>query len=60
MTAVVQLRTGREVERTELTAFAKARLGSVKSPSQMEIWPDLHRSKVGKVLKGEIKLQLMG
>jgi acyl-CoA synthetase (AMP-forming)/AMP-acid ligase II len=60
VTAVVQLRPGREITTGELTAFVKARLGSVKSPKQVEIWPDLPRSKVGKVLKGEIKLQLMG
>ena len=60
VTAVVQLRPGRELASAELTAFVKARLGSVKTPKQVEIWPDLPRSKVGKVLKGEIKLQLMG
>jgi acyl-CoA synthetase (AMP-forming)/AMP-acid ligase II len=30
----------------------------VKTPKQVEIWPDLPRSKVGKVLKTEIKAQL--
>ena len=58
VTAVVQLRPGREITAAELTAFVKARLGSVKSPKQVEIWPDLPRSKVGKVLKTEIKRQL--
>ena len=27
----------------------------MKAPKQIEIWPDLPRSKVGKVLKTEIK-----
>ena len=36
----------------------KARIGSVKAPKQIEVWPDLPRSKVGKVLKTEIKKQL--
>ena len=27
----------------------------MKAPKQVEIWPDLPRSKVGKVLKREIK-----
>jgi fatty-acyl-CoA synthase len=39
-------------------AFVKERLGSVKSPKQVEVWPDLPRSKVGKVLKPEIKSRL--
>ena len=36
-------------------AFVKRRLGSVKAPKQVEIWPDLPRSTVGKVLKTEIR-----
>jgi acyl-coenzyme A synthetase/AMP-(fatty) acid ligase len=39
-------------------AFVKERLGSVKAPKQVEVWPDLPRSKVGKVLKAEVKAQL--
>jgi acyl-coenzyme A synthetase/AMP-(fatty) acid ligase len=42
----------------ELTAFVKARIGSVKAPKQVEVWADLPRSKVGKVLKTDIKQQL--
>jgi acyl-coenzyme A synthetase/AMP-(fatty) acid ligase len=38
----------------------KERLGSVKAPKQVEIWPDLPRSRLGKVLKSEIKAQLTG
>jgi acyl-coenzyme A synthetase/AMP-(fatty) acid ligase len=30
----------------------------VKTPKQIEIWPDLPRSKVGKVLKRDIKATL--
>jgi len=30
----------------------------VKAPKQVEVWPDLPRSKVGKVLKPEIKARL--
>jgi acyl-CoA synthetase (AMP-forming)/AMP-acid ligase II len=59
VTAVVQLRPGRELTGEGIAAFVKARIGSVKSPKQVEIWPDLPRSKVGKVLKGEIKQQLL-
>jgi acyl-CoA synthetase (AMP-forming)/AMP-acid ligase II len=32
----------------------------VKAPKQVEIWADLPRSKVGKVLKPEIKAQFRG
>jgi len=58
VTAVVQLRPGREVAGTELAGFVKERIGSVKAPKQVEVWPDLPRSKVGKVLKTDIKATL--
>ena len=56
--AVVQLRAGASLAPAELTAFVKERLGSVKTPKQIEIWTDLPRSKVGKVLKTDIKRTL--
>jgi fatty-acyl-CoA synthase len=59
VTAVVQLKPGSEIGPAELQGFVKARIGSVKSPKQVEIWPDLPRSKVGKILKGEIRTQLL-
>ena len=55
VTAVVQLRPGQSVDGPTLSAFVKERLGSVKAPKQVEVWPDLPRSKVGKVLKSEIR-----
>ncbi|WP_199433646.1 acyl-CoA synthetase [Qaidamihabitans albus] len=58
VTAVVQLRPAHGTTPDELTTFVKARLGSVKAPKQVEIWPDLPRSKIGKVLKPEIKDRL--
>jgi len=57
--AVVQLREGRSASPAELTAFVKSRIGSVKAPKQVETWPDLPRSKVGKVLKKEIRASLL-
>jgi acyl-coenzyme A synthetase/AMP-(fatty) acid ligase len=48
------------VTQDEAKAFVKERIGSVKAPKQVEIWPDLPRSKVGKVLKPEIKSRLSG
>ncbi|NBH02123.1 long-chain fatty acid--CoA ligase [Amycolatopsis sp. SID8362] len=59
VTAVVQVHAGREVTADELRAFAKGLLGSVKAPKEVLVWPDLPRSKVGKVLKVEIKQQLL-
>jgi len=56
--AVVQPVAGATVDSDDLTAFVKARIGSVKAPKQIEVWPDLPRSKVGKVLKTDIKSQL--
>jgi len=56
--AVVQLQPGALVDSAELMAFVKQRLGSVKAPKQVEIWPDLPRSAVGKVLKTEIRSTL--
>ena len=58
ITAVVQLQSAQAVEVAELMAFVKERIGSVKTPKQIEVWPDLPRSKVGKVLKAEIKTGL--
>jgi acyl-CoA synthetase (AMP-forming)/AMP-acid ligase II len=59
VTAVVQLREGRSASPAELTAFVKSRIGSVKAPKQVETWPELPRSKVGKVLKKEIRASLL-
>jgi fatty-acyl-CoA synthase len=59
VTAVVQLRPGQAVTGDEIRAFVKDRLGSVKAPKQVEVWPDLPRSKVGKVLKVEVKAQFL-
>jgi acyl-CoA synthetase (AMP-forming)/AMP-acid ligase II len=59
VSAVVQLHAGCAVEPDELIAFAKTRIGSLKAPKLVEIWSELPRSKVGKVLKREIRGQLV-
>lgn len=59
VTAVVQLRPGASLEAGELQRLVRERLGSVKAPKQVEVWPDLPRSKVGKVLKADIKARLV-
>ncbi len=56
--AVVQAQPGTSVDPLELIAFVKERIGSVKAPKEVLVWPDLPRSKVGKVLKPDIKARL--
>ncbi|GAA4815319.1 long-chain fatty acid--CoA ligase [Nocardioides caeni] len=60
LTAVLQVRPGATVDPADLKSFVKERIGSVKTPKQIEVWDDLPRSKVGKVLKTDIKAQLAG
>ncbi|MFC7490077.1 MULTISPECIES: acyl-CoA synthetase [unclassified Knoellia] len=57
--AVVQAQPGTDVVPADVIAFVKERLGSVKTPKDVWVWDDLPRSKVGKVLKSEIKAQLL-
>ncbi|MNW08199.1 putative sulfoacetate--CoA ligase [compost metagenome] len=58
--AVVELRRDARADAAELIAFVKQRLGGVKAPKQVELWPTLPRSKVGKVVKPEIRAALLG
>ncbi|HEY1942465.1 MAG TPA: AMP-binding protein [Roseiarcus sp.] len=57
--AVVQAKAGLTVNVEAVAAFVKQRIGSVKTPKQIEVWADLPRSKVGKVLKAEVKAALL-
>ena len=57
--AVLQLHAGREADAAEIQAFVKARIGSVKAPKLVEIWADLPRSKVGKVMKKDIRAEML-
>ncbi|NYE95262.1 acyl-CoA synthetase (AMP-forming)/AMP-acid ligase II [Psychromicrobium silvestre] len=59
VTAVLELQPDATVDPEELKAFVKERIGSVKTPKEILVWPDLPRSKLGKVLKSEIKAQLL-
>ncbi|MEO6412165.1 MAG: AMP-binding protein [Pedococcus sp.] len=56
--AVVQVLPGRAVEAADLVAFVKERIGGVKAPKAVHVWSELPRSKVGKVLKPDIKTRL--
>jgi len=55
---VAVVEAGAEVDPAELTAFVKARIGSVKAPKQVEVWDELPRSRVGKVLKADVRTRL--
>jgi fatty-acyl-CoA synthase len=57
---VVQPHPGAAVDPDALRSFVKQRIGSVKAPKDVHVWPDLPRSKVGKVLKTEIKSRIAG
>ncbi len=57
--AVIQPRPGREIDTKALADFVKGQIGSVKAPKQIEVWADLPRSKVGKVLKSDIRKVLL-
>jgi fatty-acyl-CoA synthase len=59
VTAVVQSHPGFFVTAADLRSFVKPRLGSVKTPKQIEVWPDLPRSEIGKVLKSEVRSRLL-
>ena len=59
VTAIIQPHAGRDVTAEEIRAFVKDRLGSVKAPKQVEIWPKLPRSRVGKILKADVKSRLL-
>ena len=57
---VVQPHPGTSVDPDELIAFVKQRIGSVKAPKEVHVWADLPRSKVGKVLKTDVRAALTG
>ncbi len=53
--AVVELKPGATTAPQDLLDFCRARLGGMKTPKSAEIWPQLPRSPVGKVLKRDIR-----
>lgn len=56
--AAVQLKRGAAVTEQELIAFAKAELGSVKTPKAIHFYEDLPRSVAGKVHKPTLKSEV--
>lgn len=59
VTAVIEVRSGHAVVPDELIAFTKQKIGSVKAPKEIHISASLPRSKVGKVLKNEVRATLL-
>ena len=59
VTAVVELHPGHRADAEELRTFARDRLGGMKAPKQIELWPELPRSTLGKVLKREVRDRLL-
>jgi acyl-CoA synthetase (AMP-forming)/AMP-acid ligase II len=53
--AIVQMKAGGHATVEELAAFCRERLGGMKTPKSFEIWDQLPRSPVGKVLKRTIR-----
>jgi acyl-CoA synthetase (AMP-forming)/AMP-acid ligase II len=53
--AVVELKPGSQATASELIAFCKQKLGSVKSPKTVDFVPTLPRSPAGKVLKKDLR-----
>ena len=57
--AVVQPYAGRSAEPDDVRAFVRERIGGVKAPKEVLVWGDLPRSKVGKVLKTDIRTSVL-
>ena len=53
--AVIEVKPGMQVAESELIAFCKERIGSVKAPKSVDMWDALPRSAIGKVLKKEVR-----
>lgn len=59
LTAVIELKAGSTATAAEIVALCQQRFGSLKTPKQVEFWPSLPRSPVGKVLKKDVRAQLI-
>ncbi|MFC7624490.1 long-chain fatty acid--CoA ligase [Microlunatus sp. GCM10028923] len=59
VTAVLQPHPGRTIDPEAARSYARERLGGVKTPKQIEVWDDLPRSTLGKVLKKDVRDRLL-
>jgi acyl-CoA synthetase (AMP-forming)/AMP-acid ligase II len=55
VTAVVELKPGSSLDEAELLAFCRERLSGVATPKAMQVWPELPRSPVGKLLRRKVR-----
>jgi acyl-CoA synthetase (AMP-forming)/AMP-acid ligase II len=53
--AIIQLKPGVSAAIEEFEGFCRQRLGGMKTPKSFEVWDQLPRSPVGKVLKRSIR-----
>ena len=53
--AVIELKPGATLDPSEVLSMCREKLGGYRTPKSVEIWPELPRSAVGKVLKREIR-----
>lgn len=53
--AVIELQDNAEFKEEEMIAFVKQKIGSVKTPKSIEVWPELPRNRLGKVLRREVR-----
>lgn len=53
--AVIELKDGASTTSDEILSFCRDKLGGMKTPKTAEIWSQLPRSPVGKVLKKDIR-----
>ena len=53
--AVVALRPGMSATPEEIMNYCEDRLAGFKKPKSVEIWPELPKNPMGKILKGELK-----
>jgi acyl-CoA synthetase (AMP-forming)/AMP-acid ligase II len=57
--AVIELKAGATATAQELIATCREKLGSLKTPKHVLFWDSLPRSPVGKVLKKDVRAQLI-
>lgn len=55
--AVIEPKAGQSVDPDEIIALCKEKLGGVKAPKTVDVWPELPRSNVGKLLKRQVRDQ---
>ena len=53
--AVIELKPGATLDPKEVLSMCREKLGGYRTPKSVEVWPELPRSAVGKVLKREIR-----